>query len=65
MVATVAGLAVKGQMAADKPPAGPRLSAAEQARLKERDRYAEENEKLRQEGKLPEAIRTGYSGGGG
>lgn len=38
-----------------KSPASPRLTSDQQARLKERDRYAAEAQKLRQAGKLTEA----------
>src|SRR5262245_30491306 len=41
---------------AETPPKPPPLTAAQKERLKERDRYGAETQKLRQAGKLPEAI---------
>jgi tetratricopeptide (TPR) repeat protein len=45
-----------GWALAQDPPAAPKLSAAQQQRLRERDRYAQETKKLRKEGKLAEAL---------
>jgi hypothetical protein len=46
----------RAQPGASGPAAAPPLTAAQQQRLKERDRYAAETAKLRGEGKLAEAV---------
>jgi tetratricopeptide (TPR) repeat protein len=49
-------LAVTWGVPAAEPPAAKPLTAAQQARLKERDRYGDQTDKLRRAGKLVEAI---------